>query len=155
MQHPRSAQPEPTDACGGCPTGGPSRRTVLRGAAAAGVAGAATLGLAACGPGGGSAKGPSGPVELPAAEVPVGGGVVHRDDKIVVTQPAKGSFKAFSAVCTHAGCVVDTVADGLIQCPCHGSRFRIADGSVADGPAPGALPALPVRVRGGTLVVGG
>ncbi|MCD0483099.1 Rieske (2Fe-2S) protein [Streptacidiphilus sp. ASG 303] len=126
----------------------------MRGAAAAG---AGALGLAACSPSGGSsAPASAGPVDLgDAAAVPVGGGVVHRDDRIVVTQPAKGEFKAFSARCTHAGCIVDKVADGLIQCPCHGSRFRIADGSVADGPAPRPLPAVPVAVRGGRLVAGG
>jgi Rieske Fe-S protein len=88
-----------------------------------------------------------------AAAVPVGGGAVYREKKIVVTQPTAGQYKAFSAVCTHAGCVVDNVANGQIQCPCHGSRFAIADGSVQDGPAPKPLPEYKVAVQGGNLEV--
>src|SRR5438445_330336 len=69
------------------------------------------------------------------ADVPVGGGKVFADKQVVVTQPAQGTFAAFSAVCTHQGCTVDSVANGTINCPCHGSKFKIADGSVATGPA--------------------
>ena len=50
-----------------------------------------------------------------AADVPVGGGVVFKDEKVVVTQPAKGEFKGFSAICTHQGCPVASVADGVIM----------------------------------------
>ncbi|AXI79908.1 Rieske (2Fe-2S) protein [Peterkaempfera bronchialis] len=133
----------------------PARRTVLRGAAVAGVAGAAALGLAACGSARPRTSVPRGPIDLGSpTEVPVGGGVVHREDRLVVTQPTKGEFRAFSAVCPHAGCVVDQVADGLIQCPCHGSHFRVADGSVVEGPAPTALAEVPVRVEDGKLIAG-
>jgi Rieske Fe-S protein len=86
------------------------------------------------------------------ADVPVGGGVVVKADKIVVTQPTKGEFKGFSAVCTHAGCVVAEVANGTINCPCHGSKFSISDGSVAAGPAPEPLPAKAVVVDGPQIV---
>ena len=87
-----------------------------------------------------------------AADVPVGGGVVIKADKIVVTQPAKGEFKGFSAVCTHAGCIVAKVADGTINCPCHGSKYSIVDGSVVAGPAPKPLPAKAVAVDGAEIV---
>ncbi|MBO0848021.1 MAG: Rieske (2Fe-2S) protein [Pseudonocardia sp.] len=87
----------------------------------------------------------------PASSVPVGGGRVFTDQKVVVTQPAAGQFKAFSAVCTHKGCTVNKVADGTIDCPCHGSKFKIADGSVAHGPAEQPLPAKKVDTDGGTL----
>jgi len=87
-----------------------------------------------------------------AADVPVGGGVVIKAAKIVVTQPAKGEFKGFSAVCTHAGCIVAKVADGTINCPCHGSKYSITDGSVVAGPAPAPLPAKAVAVDGGQIV---
>ena len=81
-----------------------------------------------------------------ASAVPVGGGMVFTDAKVVVTQPAKGEYKAFSAVCTHVGCLCNQVANGTINCPCHGSKFKITDGSVVAGPAPSPLPSVPITV---------
>ncbi|WP_084717877.1 Rieske (2Fe-2S) protein [Streptacidiphilus carbonis] len=145
------APAQETAACEGC---GTDRRGLLRGAAAVGVAGVAGLALAACSSSSGSTNAASGPTTLgPTSDVPVGGGKVYKDEKVVVTQPTSGRFKAFSAVCTHAGCLVDGVQDGTIQCPCHGSQFKIADGSVANGPATSALPARTVAVQNGKLVV--
>ncbi|CAM5387971.1 hypothetical protein SAVIM338S_01800 [Streptomyces avidinii] len=72
---------------------------------------------------------------LKAADVPVGGGKVLKDEKLVVTQPKAGDFRCFTAVCTHSGCLVNKVADGTIDCPCHGSKFKDTDGAVAHGPA--------------------
>lgn len=89
-----------------------------------------------------------------AMDVPVGGGVVFPAAKVVVTQATAGQYKAFSAVCTHKGCTVSSVADGVIKCPCHGSTFKIADGSVVGGPAMSALPTVGVKVDGGNLVLG-
>lgn len=86
------------------------------------------------------------------ADIPVGGGKVLADAKIVLTQPTAGTVKAFSAVCTHAGCTVSEVAGGTINCPCHGSKFAIADGSVVGGPAPKPLPPVGVSVQGGQIV---
>ena len=86
-----------------------------------------------------------------ASAVPVGGGMVYTDAKVVVTQPSKGQYKAFSAVCTHVGCLCNQVADGTINCPCHGSKFKITDGSVVAGPAPAPLPAKTVTVTGGKV----
>jgi len=85
------------------------------------------------------------------SEIPVGGGMVFADQKVVVTQPAAGQFKGFSAVCTHQGCTVASVSDGTINCPCHGSKFRVADGSVAGGPAQAPLPSKQVTVAGGEI----
>ncbi|MGF1428022.1 Rieske (2Fe-2S) protein [Kitasatospora sp. LaBMicrA B282] len=96
----------------------------------------------------------SGTVLGKAADVPVGGGTVFADAKVVVTQAAAGQYKAFSAVCTHRGCTVSQVAGGKIMCPCHGSEFKIEDGSVAKGPATAALASVPVKVQNGTLVTG-
>ncbi|MEV4870254.1 Rieske (2Fe-2S) protein [Streptomyces syringium] len=132
-----------------------SRRTVLRGAALAGAAG---LGAAACGGGESAPKGPptpTAPVDLgtPSA-VPVGGSRLYREQRLVVTQAAKGEFKAFSAVCTHAGCVADKIEDGKIHCPCHGSLFDAATGKVLQGPAGAPLPAVPVKAADGRLIAG-
>ena len=72
---------------------------------------------------------------LKSSEVPVGGGTVLKDEKLVVTQPTAGSFRCFTAVCPHQGCLVNKVEAGTIDCPCHGSKFKVADGAVAKGPA--------------------
>ncbi|MFJ8625250.1 Rieske (2Fe-2S) protein [Kitasatospora sp. NPDC093550] len=133
-----------------------SRRTLLCGAAAVLAAGGAVAvtGCSSASSSGSSGSSAKGPVDLgPASAVPEGGGTVFRDQKIVVTQPTAGQYKAFSAKCTHAGCIVDQVKNQQIQCPCHGSRFGIADGAVQDGPAPSPLPAYTVTVDGGNLKV--
>lgn len=79
-------------------------------------------------------------------DIPVGGGKVFPAEKVVVTQPAKGEIKAFSAVCTHVGCVCNVVANGTINCPCHGSEFKITNGAVVTGPAPTPLPARTISI---------
>jgi nitrite reductase/ring-hydroxylating ferredoxin subunit len=102
--------------------------------------------------GGSSAPAAAG-LSVPASDVPVGGGAIFPDDKVVVTQPAKGDFKAFSAVCTHQGCLVAEVKDEQIVCNCHGSHFSITDGAPVAGPATAALGAKKVAVKGGRLTV--
>jgi Rieske Fe-S protein len=65
---------------------------------------------------------------------------------------------AYTAICTHNGCeVVEWSADEqLLSCPCHFARYDPRDGArVVDGPAPRALPALPLKIVGGKLVVAG
>ncbi|MET9955735.1 Rieske (2Fe-2S) protein [Streptomyces sp. NPDC006339] len=98
---------------------------------------------------------PSAPGDVLArtSEIPVGGGKIFKEEKVVVTQPEAGRFRAFSAVCTHQGCLVATVADGTIDCRCHGSRFRVADGSVAAGPATRPLPAETINVSADTITL--
>jgi len=100
-------------------------------------------------PGGGSAGTLLGLVK----DIPVGGGMVFMDEKVVVTQPAKGEFRAFSAVCTHVGCVCNKVANGTIDCPCHGSEFKITDGAVVTGPAPAPLPPRTISVTDGKIML--
>ncbi|MFG2831535.1 Rieske (2Fe-2S) protein [Streptomyces sp. NPDC048434] len=133
----------------------PARRTVLRGAALAGAAG---FGLAACSPGDSGANAaavPADPVDLgAAAEVPVGGAKLYREDRLVVSQPAKGTYKCFSAKCTHAGCILAEVEKKEGSCPCHGSRFDVTTGKVVQGPASEPLPEVPVKAKGGKLIAG-
>ncbi|GAB2838615.1 Rieske (2Fe-2S) protein [Streptomyces daliensis] len=145
-----------------------SRRSVL---AAAGTVGLATA-LVACGGSGeedGQEAGDAAPEgdagedaedgsgagegqELgKAADIPEGGGKVFKEQKVVVTQPSAGQYKAYSATCTHKGCLVTEVANGTIKCPCHGSSFSISDGSVSGGPATRPLPSAKVSVEGGTV----
>jgi Rieske Fe-S protein len=134
-----------TLAVAGCTTYRPDTGSDAGGAPAQTGSGTASAGAPAAGTGGGAtALGP-------ASEVPVGGGQVFKAQKVVVTQPRAGTFKAFSAVCTHQGCTVDEVADGTINCPCHGSKFSAADGSVTEGPAKRPLAAKQVSDDGGTL----
>jgi Rieske Fe-S protein len=86
-------------------------------------------------------------------DIPLGGGTIYTSEKIVVTQPVKGVFKAFSAVCTHVGCICNKVANGTIDCPCHGSEFKITDGAVVTGPAPSPLPARTINVSDGKILL--
>ena len=85
------------------------------------------------------------------SDVPVGGCFVVAASKIVLTQPTEGDFKAFTAVCTHQGCIVESSTDGEIPCPCHGSRFSLEDGSPQSGPASAALDAVEITVDGDSI----
>lgn len=142
--HSPDAVPE-TPACGCW-----SRRESLL---VAGVAVAGSAGLTACGAdgvesvaGAASSVASAAAGAIQAAEIPVGGGKVFENIKVVVTQPTSGEFKAFSAVCTHQGCTVDSVSNGVIKCPCHGSEYDIATGAVRKGPSTKPLPAKSVTV---------
>ena len=86
------------------------------------------------------------------SDVPVGGGTILADKKIVITQPQSGTFHAFTAVCTHAGCTVGSVSGGTINCPCHGSKFNIANGAVVNGPAASPLAPVNIQVQGTSIV---
>lgn len=90
----------------------------------------------------------------PTSDVPVGGGTIYADKQVVVTQPEAGTFKAFDTTCTHQGCAVTSVSDGLIHCPCHGSSFDIASGGPTEGSqATSPLAAKSVTVSGDTFTV--
>lgn len=151
---------------------GPARRAVVAAAGAAGL----SVALTACGgsdessgtsdpaapgdgsdsgegTGGGSADEAAGVTLASVADIPEGGGKVFADREVVVTQPTAGEFKAFSAACTHQGCAVQSVVDGVINCPCHNSNFSIADGSVQSGPATKPLPAMEITVSGDSITL--
>ena len=124
----------------------------------AGGGAAAAIALAACGssdkaetpaaPATSAAQAQAGQPLVAVDQVPLGGGVVIPDPAIVVTQPDTGDYKAFTAICPHQGCLVNEVMDNEIVCPCHGSRFSAADGSVLAGPATEGLAAEPITVQG-------
>jgi Rieske Fe-S protein len=97
---------------------------------------------------------PAANVLATTSEVPDGGGKIIDGKNIVLTQPQAGSFRAFTAVCTHQGCIVSTVSGGTINCPCHGSKFSIKDGSVVNGPATAPLAAITIKVEGTSIVQG-
>jgi Rieske Fe-S protein len=99
-----------------------------------------------------SAAVPAGP-SVAASEVPVGGGVILKDAKYVVTQPTKGDYKAFSSICTHKGCPVSEITGDEIICKCHGSKFSIKDGSVTSPPANQPLAEAKTTVAGDKVVI--
>ncbi|MEO3804849.1 Rieske (2Fe-2S) protein [Nonomuraea sp. B1E8] len=146
-----------------------SRRAVIAGVGASGLA----LAVTACGGGTDTAQDAGTAAESSApqssapesgapqaggalaktADIPVGGGTIFKDQKIVITQPTEGDFKAFSALCSHKGCPVASVEGGSIVCPCHGSKFAIADGAVTDGPADKPLAAQEIKVDGDQITL--
>ncbi|MFI8291278.1 Rieske (2Fe-2S) protein [Streptomyces sp. NPDC085614] len=118
----------------------------------AGGSGGTTGGTAGAADGGAGGAG-GGPIAK-TADIPVGGGKVFADQGVVITQPTAGEFKAFSSKCTHQGCAVSGVSDGVISCPCHQSLFDASDGSVKGGPAPSPLPPAPIKVEGDSITHG-
>ena len=139
------------------------RRTVL----VSGVVVAGAGVLAACGsssaqsgstgaaaPSGGTSNAAGG-VQVATSDVPVGGGKILDNPQVVITQPTAGTYKAFSSICTHAGCAVAGVQQGQIVCPCHGSVFSATDGSVLQGPAPTPLAPVNITVDGSSISISG
>lgn len=149
-------------ACAGCSSsksssasaGSPTSAAGSTGAGSSSAAGTTSTSSASGSDSSSSASSSSGGGAALAATsaVPVGGGMVLAAQKIVLTQPTAGTFKAFTAICTHQGCVVGTVQNGLIVCPCHGSAFHAADGSVANGPASQALAPVAIKVANGQIM---
>jgi Rieske Fe-S protein len=101
--------------------------------------------------GNGSTAGAQSSALTSTGDIPVGSGKIFTSEKVVVTQPNSGDFKAFSAVCTHMGCLVSTISNGTIDCPCHGSQYSISTGAVVGGPAPSPLPSQSIKVTGSSI----
>jgi cytochrome b6-f complex iron-sulfur subunit len=72
----------------------------------------------------------------------------------VVVRKKGGDLVAFSAVCTHLGCIVQWEKEKQdFLCPCHGGRYT-ADGTVVSGPPPRPLQKLAFTLANGTITVG-
>lgn len=89
------------------------------------------------------------------AGLPPGAGMKAAvNDQPVIVLNVAGTVKAFSAICTHLGCIVFwNEAGGYIQCPCHDGRFD-TNGQVISGPPPAPLPEIPVAVEDGRIYLG-
>jgi cytochrome b6-f complex iron-sulfur subunit len=62
-----------------------------------------------------------------------------KEEKVYIVRAKEGYFYALSDICTHLGCITNWLPDeGLITCPCHGSKFDV-EGNVIHGPAPRPL----------------
>lgn len=123
------------------------RRTAFKGLGALGVA----LVLAGCGSDDSGPSVKAGEVLAATTEVPVGGGLVLAEKKIVLTQPTEGEFRAFSAVCTHQSGELKATDEGL-HCTLHGSLFSADDGSVLRPPASDPLPEVEITVKGAEIL---
>ncbi|WP_329279682.1 Rieske (2Fe-2S) protein [Streptomyces sp. NBC_01451] len=137
------------------PVSGPARRTVMAAAGAAGLA----VALTACGSDDDTSDSATeqgaaaGTALAKTSDIPEGGGKIFKEQGVVVTQPTAGTYKAFSSKCTHAGCAVTGITNGVITCPCHNSEFSVADGSVKKGPATEALAAESITVSGDSITL--
>ena len=101
-----------------------------------------------------SSAAPAGEVLGPVDQVAVGSGVVYDGPKVVVTQPAQGDVRGFTAVCPHQGCLVSEVTNTEILCPCHGSLFSAEAGAVLVGPATTGLAPVDVSVVDDQVILG-
>jgi len=101
--------------------------------------------------------GESGKVEVgKTTDFPAGQGKVLpvNDKPVIVVNTTQGGLKAYAAICTHLGCIVEwDQPRQCILCPCHDGRFNAVNGAVISGPPPAPLPALPVTVEGDTVYV--
>lgn len=95
-------------------------------------------------------------IAISKAQVEVGGAHFFQfsGHPAVVLQNAPGNFLAFSAICTHLGCIIQWQADkGEFLCPCHAGRFS-SEGQVLGGPPPKPLDPLPVTLAGDQILIG-
>lgn len=88
-----------------------------------------------------------------SSKVPVGGGIKVESSAgvLMIVQPTRGKFSAYSAICTHAGCEVSRATAQAIICTCHGSQFSTGSGDVLNGPADRPLKNFAVVERSGML----
>ncbi|MCK8610296.1 ubiquinol-cytochrome c reductase iron-sulfur subunit [Agromyces sp. C10] len=146
-----------------------SRRTAIALGGTGAIGGALILaGCAAAddgasgGSGGGTTTAPStgaadaaGEEVAALADIPVGGSIdaTIGGEPVLLAQPTAGEVVAYSAICTHQGCVV-AAAGSKFECPCHGSIFDAATGDVEVGPALEPLESVAVTVEGDRVIAG-
>ncbi|MBD3322770.1 MAG: Rieske 2Fe-2S domain-containing protein [Chitinivibrionales bacterium] len=72
---------------------------------------------------------------------------------LIVVRSGENDVRAFSSQCTHQGCQVNLPQDGIVECPCHGSRFTDT-GELVSGPANADLQHYEAVIEGDTLIIG-
>lgn len=134
---------------------GLSRRSLITNGGLAAI-GLGTLALSACSSTPDEPADPTGGLEpgtvvAPLASIEVGATAAVTIDGVamLLNRTADDAAVAFSAVCTHQGCIV---AD-TFKCPCHGSRYDPVTGENLAGPAPSPLPAIAVKVVDDSIVI--
>lgn len=98
----------------------------------------------------------AGKVVIPDKDVPEGEAKFFEfaGSSAVLVRKRGGDLVAFSAVCTHLGCIVQWEKETQdFLCPCHAGHYS-ADGDVTAGPPPKPLKKLPFTVAGGNITVG-
>lgn len=99
-----------------------------------------------------------GPTDIgPVADFPLNGyKVVSVGDRpVIVVNTKTGGLKAFSAICTHLGCIVSwNERKSIIQCPCHDGFFNASTGAVISGPPPRPIASYELAVKDGRVLVG-
>ena len=132
-------------------SGAPSSSSAAPAASSSSAAPAASSAAASTAP----ASSAGGASVAAVSDIPVRGGLILDDVAVVLTQPTAGDVKAFTAICTHQGCLVSQVVENEIICPCHGSRYSGTDGSVIQGPSTQPLAPAGITVDGGNVVLNG
>jgi cytochrome b6-f complex iron-sulfur subunit len=89
-------------------------------------------------------------IDFPAGQ----GRVVPVNDQPVIVINTPQGMRAYSAICTHLGCVVEwDQARQFVLCPCHDGRFNALNGAIISGPVPAPLPQLSVTVENDLIYV--
>ncbi len=103
-----------------------------------------------------SGTAPSGTKVATVADVPVGSAFQFTEPTTgapaYIMQPKAGTFLAYSAICTHEGCIVNfDKGNNIFACPCHGAQFDTASGAPTRGPAQTPLQKFTITASGTDL----
>lgn len=97
-------------------------------------------------------------VKVASAKALIAGRIVGAEasGKLVVVANVDGKYYAIGDKCTHRGCKLSGGSleeNGIVKCPCHGSRFDVKTGNVAKGPAKTPEPTFQVTVEKDDVLV--